>query len=44
VIFIGPPAEEIDLTAQDDAQKNLEAVRAMVADSPRPRAQPAATQ
>ena len=31
-MMIGPPAEKMDLTSQNDAEENLKAIRAMLAD------------
>lgn len=33
--MIGPPVEEIDLSSQDDAEENLKAIRAILADETR---------
>lgn len=34
-MMIGPPAEKMDLTSQNDAEENLKAIRAMLADQKR---------
>ena len=39
LIMVGDPVQEMDLTSQDDAEENLKAIRAMLADQESPRSE-----